>query len=137
MSYIQKQFYKTKQWEKIQNARKRNFSFLISKCTGKTHGPSLHLNVYKCYKYWGCEDRFSRAETASTQKSSFFSSQLFGFFSREQCHTWVETEQKFFVSSRTECFKCKEQGLFRGSPEVVTSCFHLCGLHWYASSLLG
>lgn len=46
--------------------------FYYPECTGKTHGPSLHLNVNKHYKYWGCDDRFSRAETALNQKSCFF-----------------------------------------------------------------
>lgn len=63
------------------------------------------------------------------QKFLFISSQLFGFHSREQCHTWVETDKKFFVSSRTKGFKCKEQSFVRG---VTRSSNILFSSLWFA-----
>lgn len=101
----------------------------VFKCTGTTHAPRLHLNVHMCCKYWGCENRFSTTEIAWTQRNSFFFHHSFLASSQENNVTpeWRQTRNSLQAAEQN-VLNAKSRA-YRGSPEVVTSCFHVCGLH--------
>lgn len=97
--------------ENTKSQKKKLQFFKYPKCTGTTHAQSFHLSVHKRCKYWvGEEIQQSRNSFNPKKFFFFFFFSNHSFLSREQCHTWVETGQKFFISSRTKCFKCKKQG---------------------------